>query len=218
LKAKNRKTVTVNDKMQKRYRYALTAPVGRGFDPEFRPDLTPAQMLQLGVFCGKYMTDCAKEFPASWFTRAKLAAKHRDRSLNFFGVDASQPLSVWRKKGWIYPDDPRGWLQWYCRYYMGGAFRLRTRARSSAGKPCADTSAKWSGTASRATSPAGHGNVKRCCIGPTTAARSKAQAGSRPFAFITALAAGVARNAMSALPSAAWLAFAGTAATNGVII
>ena len=109
MKLKKRTIVIVNDKMQTGYRYALTAPIGRNFDPEFRPELTPAQMLQLGVFGGKYMTDCTKEFPASWFTRAKLAAKYRDRSLNFFGVDASQPLSVWRKKGWIHSDDPRGW-------------------------------------------------------------------------------------------------------------
>jgi hypothetical protein len=113
------KTVTVNDRMQKRYRYTRSALPGRSFDPEFDPDLTPAQMLRLGVFCGKYMTDCRKEFPASWFKHAKLADSGRDCALNFFGVDASQPLSVWRKKGWIHPDDPRGWFQWYCRYYMG---------------------------------------------------------------------------------------------------
>jgi hypothetical protein len=114
-----KRTVVVNDKMQKDYRYQLSAPAGRNFDPEFRPELTPRQMLRLGVFCGKYMTDTQKEFPASWFVGAKLAGKHRDCSLNFFGVHASQPLSVWRKKGWLHPDDPRGWFQWYCRYYMG---------------------------------------------------------------------------------------------------
>jgi hypothetical protein len=114
-----KRTVTVNDKMQKGYRYSLTAGVGRGFDPEFKPQLTPAQMLKLGVFAGKYMADCRKEFPKSWFAGAKLAAKRRDPSLNFFGVDASQPLSEWRRKGWLHDDDPRGWFQWYCRYYMG---------------------------------------------------------------------------------------------------
>jgi hypothetical protein len=76
-------------------------------------------MLHLGVFCGKYLTDCQAEFPRSWFTGAKLAPTGRDCSLNYFGVDASQPLSLWRKKGWIHPDDPRGWFQWYCRYYIG---------------------------------------------------------------------------------------------------
>jgi hypothetical protein len=114
-----KRTVTVRDKMQRGYRYTLSEPAGRNFDPEFKPDLTPKEMLALGVFGGKYMTDCRKEFPASWFARAKLAKKHRDIDLNFFGVDASQPLSVWKKKGWIHPDDPRGWFQWYCRYYLG---------------------------------------------------------------------------------------------------
>jgi hypothetical protein len=111
--------VTVHDKMQRGYRYVLTEPVGRNFDPEFRPELTPKQMLVLGVFCGKYMTDCRKEFPNSWFAGARLSPARRDCSLNWFGVSASQPLSAWRKKGWIHPDDPRGWFQWYCRYYMG---------------------------------------------------------------------------------------------------
>ena len=114
-----KRTVIVNDKMQRGYRYALTAPIGRGFDPEFKPQLTPAEMLRLGVFGGKYMTDCRREFPKSWFARAKLASHRPDPELNFFGVSASQPLSEWRRKGWIFPDDPRGWFQWYCRYTMG---------------------------------------------------------------------------------------------------
>lgn len=114
-----KRTVVVNDRMQKGYRYVLSARLGRDFAPGFEPELTPKQMLGLGVFCGKYMTDTRKEFPASWFAGAKLASQGRDRSLNFFGVEASQPLSAWRKKGWIHKDDPRGWFQWYCRYYMG---------------------------------------------------------------------------------------------------
>ncbi len=118
-KQTRRKTVVVNDRMQRGYRYELSTPMGRNFDAEFEPELTPAQMLALGVFCGKYMTDCRTEFPASWFTSAKLAKRERDCSLNYFGVDASQPLSEWKRKGWIYRGDPRGWFQWYCRYYMG---------------------------------------------------------------------------------------------------
>jgi hypothetical protein len=114
-----KRTVTVNDKMQKGYRYVLSAAAGRSFDREFRPQLTPAQMLKLGVFGGKYMTDCRREFPKSWFAGARLSPRGRDRACNFFGVDASQPLSEWTRKGWIHPDDPRGWFQWYCRYYMG---------------------------------------------------------------------------------------------------
>jgi hypothetical protein len=111
--------VIVSDKMQKGYRYTLTARPGKDFDPRFKPELTPKQMLALGVFGGKYMTDCRKEFPADWFKNAKLCPEKHDPQLNYFGVSASQPLSVWRKKGWIHPEDPRGWFQWYCRYYQG---------------------------------------------------------------------------------------------------
>ena len=105
--------------MQKGYEYGLVEPKGKNFHPEFKPDLTPKEMLELGVFGGKYMTDCVEEYPRDWFKKAKLSPEKRDCSLNYFGVCASQPLSIWKKKGWIYKDDPRGWFEWYCRYYMG---------------------------------------------------------------------------------------------------
>ena len=114
-----KKRIAVNDLIQKCYVYYLTEPSGRNFHIIFKPELTPKQMLHLGVFGGKYMTDCAKEFPVSWFKGAKLSPGVRDSAMNFFGVSASQPLKVWREKGWIYHEDPRGWFQWYCRYYMG---------------------------------------------------------------------------------------------------
>jgi len=113
------KKVAVNDKMQKNYVYYLTEPMGKNFDPRFKPELTPKQMLELGVFGGKYMTDCANEFPKDWFENAKLSPQKPNPKLNYFGILASQPLKVWQKKGWIYKEDPRGWFQWYCRYYMG---------------------------------------------------------------------------------------------------
>jgi hypothetical protein len=105
--------------MQRGYVYFRTEPEGGNFDPEFRPQLTPAQMLELGVFGGKYMTDCTAEFPAEWFARARLSPERHDPRLNCFGVSASKPLAYWRAKGWIYPEDPRGWFQWYCRYHSG---------------------------------------------------------------------------------------------------
>lgn len=114
-----RAEVVVQDRMQQGYRYSRTALMGEAFDPGFLPELTPAEMLGLGVFCGKYMTDCTAEFPASWFKDAKLADGRADCTLNYFGVRASVPLRVWIEKGWIHPDDPRGWFQWYCRYYSG---------------------------------------------------------------------------------------------------
>ncbi|MEP6635676.1 MAG: hypothetical protein ABJB97_03045 [Acidobacteriota bacterium] len=111
--------VVVNDLMQQGYVYVLTEPTGRNFHAEFHPELTPKQMLTLGVFGGRYMTDCTQEFPADWFRDARLCHGSHNPALNFFHVNASQPLHVWREKGWIYEEDPRGWFQWYCRYFMG---------------------------------------------------------------------------------------------------
>jgi hypothetical protein len=114
-----KKLIVVNDLMQQGYEYYLTEEMGTNFHTEFTPDLTPKQMLQMGVFGGKYMTDCRDEFPEDWFAEAKLSPDVRDPGLNYFEVDASKSLAYWQKKGWIYHEDPRGWFQWYCRYYAG---------------------------------------------------------------------------------------------------
>ncbi len=111
--------VTVNDKIQKGYTYYLSQSEGKNFSPDFKPELTPKQMLELGVFGGKYMTDCENEFPKDWYKNAKLSPEKANPSINYFGVNASMPLSYWEEKGWIYHEDPRGWFQWYARYYMG---------------------------------------------------------------------------------------------------
>ena len=114
-----KRTVIVNDKMQKGYRYQLIEPAGRDFDPEFRPELTPKEMLRARRVRRQVHDRRREEFPASWFEARGSPLAGAICALNYFGVDASQPLSVWRDKGWIHPEDPRGWFQWYCRYYLG---------------------------------------------------------------------------------------------------
>lgn len=101
-----------------KHAYTVLEPMGTNFDPDFKPELSPKEMLELGVFGGKYLLD-QDEFPRNWFENAKLSPDEKDSNLNYFKVDASQPLSVWQAKGWIHEQDPRGWFQWYCRYYMG---------------------------------------------------------------------------------------------------
>ena len=114
----NNITVEVNDKMQSGYSYQLEAPVGERFPENFTPHLSPGEMLEMGIFEGKYCNDCTDEFPDSWFANAK-TSNIPDPALNYFGIKSRQSLSVWQEKGWIYGPDPRGWFQWYCRYYLG---------------------------------------------------------------------------------------------------
>lgn len=104
--------------MQSAYRYKIVAPCGEGFDPVFKPHFSPREMLELGVFEGKYINDCRDEFPDEWFENARISPVS-DPSCNYFGVKSRQSLQVWQKKGWIIQPDPRGWFQWYCRYYQG---------------------------------------------------------------------------------------------------
>lgn len=113
------KKICVTDKFQKNYCYDFTAQEGKDFAIDFKPELTPKQMLKLGVFGGEYFADKPSDLPTDWVASAKLSDEYNEH-MNFFGVKASQPREVWLKKGWINEDyDPRGWFQWYCRYYLG---------------------------------------------------------------------------------------------------
>ncbi len=114
------KEINHTDNYQKNYHYILSEPIGKNFDPEFKPDLTPKEMLELGVFGGVYFSDIPSDLPSQWFKNAKLSPDgKRHKELNYFKVNASQPLTIWQQKGWINPQDPRGWFQWYARYYLG---------------------------------------------------------------------------------------------------
>jgi hypothetical protein len=113
-------TRRITDPLQRGYRYECTQPTGKNFAPDFKPELTPEQMLALGVFGGNYFEGKIDEYPRSWFRNAKISTTgKRDAALNYFGVNASQSRAEWQKKGWMHPNDPRGWFQWYCRYYLG---------------------------------------------------------------------------------------------------
>ena len=118
-------SIKVSDKMQKEYSYVLTEPLGKNFAENFKPALTPDEMLEYGVFEGKYLNDCFKEFPKEWYEKAfnadTLSVDRPDMSKNYFNIKSRQPLKVWLDKSWILSGDPdiRGWFQWYCRYYIG---------------------------------------------------------------------------------------------------
>ena len=118
------KQIIYSDNFQKKYRYTLIEPEGKNFDLAFKPHLSPKEMLQLGVFGGAYFIGVKNlmptDLPKTWFKGVALPPdQKKHKEYNVFRVSASQPLSVWQEKGWIYKDDPHGWFQWYCRYYLG---------------------------------------------------------------------------------------------------
>lgn len=114
------KTIVVEEEYQSGYQYALAEEAGKNFRADFTPDLNPKEMLDLGIFGGDYFTKIPHEFPGGWFENVIFSDDgHANKNLNYFKVNASQPLKVWQEKGWINPEDPRGWFLWYCRYYMG---------------------------------------------------------------------------------------------------
>ena len=90
------------------------------WDPEFAPSYTPMEMLDKGVFEGKYI-NALTGLPSSWYKLPKVLGPNDepDPTLNRFGVKSRQPLSVWKEKGWTTKLSPYGWFQWYCLYFLG---------------------------------------------------------------------------------------------------
>jgi len=119
------KKITCYNKMDKgNYSYVLQAEYGDHIiEGYFEPHFAPDEMLELGIFEGKYLNDCLLEFPREWFLRGlkadKLSPSSPDISCNFFKIKSRQPLGQWEKNDWLYGNDNRGWFQWYCRYYCG---------------------------------------------------------------------------------------------------
>tara|TARA_Y100001936_G_C15763266_1_gene502353 strand:- start:45 stop:482 length:438 start_codon:yes stop_codon:yes gene_type:complete len=92
--------------------------IKKEFYKDFKPELSPKKMLELGVFGGSYFGSNIKEYPKTWFKKSKLS-KNFDVSLNCFKVKSGLSRDHWIKKGWIFKEDPLGWFQWYCRFSMG---------------------------------------------------------------------------------------------------
>lgn len=95
--------------------------IDAAWDSRFTPSYTPKELLEMGIFGGKYFNDIKHNFPKEWFKNAKLVSsgEPKDISLNFYKVDASLPLKEWQTNGWIYGEDTHGWMEWYFHYYNG---------------------------------------------------------------------------------------------------
>ena len=96
--------------------------IKKEFYKDFKPELSPKKMLELGVFGGSYFGIKIKEYPKSWFKKAKLS-KSFDVSLNCFKTESGLSRDHLIKKGWIFKEDPLGWFQWYAGF-LGNEFLI----------------------------------------------------------------------------------------------
>ena len=99
-------------------KFIKTKTIDKDIYKIFKPEISPKNMLELGVFGGSYFGSKIKEYPKSWLQKAKLS-KNFDINLNRFKIKSGLSREHWMEKGWIFKEDPLGWFQWYCRFSMG---------------------------------------------------------------------------------------------------
>jgi len=98
--------------------------------PDFKPNLSPKSIFKLGSFGGTYwrpihssvLNEDLKDqhLKYKWdIDESLLSCSNYDESKNYFGVSCGLSLEYWEAKGWIKPQDPYGWVQWYCEFYNG---------------------------------------------------------------------------------------------------
>ena len=104
-------------------------------EPEFRPNMTPKEVLQAGSFGGTYFRPIKSsvtnlkynkmwnELPQNWLEGLNVAktisSTLYDESVNTYKAKCGGSLEMWETSGWITEVDPYGWFMWYCRYYLG---------------------------------------------------------------------------------------------------
>jgi len=104
--------------------------------PEFKPNLTPKEVLQKGSFGGtyfrpiyssvtkqKYGKEVWQELPKDWLEglniKNQVSSSFYDNSRNKYKVKCGASLEEWENSGWMDKQDPYGWFQWFCRFYQG---------------------------------------------------------------------------------------------------
>lgn len=111
--------------------------------PDFRPNMSPAEVLRAGSFGGGYYrdihssvtgesyTDAWKELPPEWLegvdVKRYVCSKTYRLDVNTYGVNCGVKtnksdafgLDAWETSGWMDAQDPYGWFMWYCRFFQG---------------------------------------------------------------------------------------------------
>ena len=98
----------------------------------FTPNKTPVEIISEGAFGGTYFRDIYSGVNDKWHQNSwkefnflkdidpKLySSNYYDFRVNKYGVKCGTSLQFWENKGWINGQDPYGWFQWYCQYYLG---------------------------------------------------------------------------------------------------